>query len=96
MKQILILLSFIFCFSFMGCHEHEWESVDCKTPITCKTCGKTKEEMGPHSWEENVIVKAATCEEDGLETRKCSIHGLNDAKPLLFQNGLKKLHLNLF
>lgn len=73
MKQILILLSFIFCFSFMGCHEHEWESVDCKTPITCKTCGKTKEEMGPHSWEENVIVKAATCEEDGLETRKCSI-----------------------
>ena len=32
MKQILILLSFIFCFSFMGCHEHEWESVDCVLP----------------------------------------------------------------
>ena len=61
---------------------HTWVDATCTSPKTCSVCQTTEGPVAPHSYGDWTQTKAPTTEEEGEETRTCSVCQDKETRPV--------------
>jgi hypothetical protein len=61
---------------------HSWVDATCTSPKTCSVCQATDGTVAPHTYGDWTQTKAPTTEEEGEETRTCSVCQNKETRPV--------------